>query len=188
MDHHDRQAIEQLFGKLAQVEGQAAAPDTQAADYIRAKVGQQPNAPYYMAQTIVVQEQALSAANGRIQQLEQELASRPASGGGFLSGLFGGGQQRPQPQPAQPYHAQPIHGMPPHMAPGMAGRGGGGFLAGAAQTAVGVAGGVVLGNMIANAFSGGGDTAAPAPSQAEPQQAAAEDFGNDGADFGFDEA
>jgi uncharacterized protein len=101
MDHQDRQAIEQLFGKIAQVEGQARAPDARAAEFIRSQVARQPNAPYYMAQTIVVQEQALSAAQGRIQQLEHELASRPAGGGGFLSGLFGGGQARPQPH--QPY-------------------------------------------------------------------------------------
>jgi len=187
MDHQDRQAIEQLFGKIAQVERQSTPPDAQAAEFIRSQIGQQPNAPYYMAQTIVVQEQALSAAQGRIQQLEQELASRPA-GGGFLSGLFGGGQPRPQPQ--QPYHQQPTHGMAPHMAPGMMGgmaqQRGGGFLAGAAQTAMGVAGGVLLGNMIANAFSGGGEANAAEAGQAEPQQAAAEGF-DDGGDFGFDE-
>ncbi|WP_246529688.1 DUF2076 domain-containing protein [Microvirga zambiensis] len=96
MDHQDRQAIEQLFGKISQVERQSTAPDAQAADFIRSRIDQQPNAPYYMAQTIVVQEQALSAAHGRIQQLEHELANRRAGGGGFLSGLFGGGapQQR----------------------------------------------------------------------------------------------
>ncbi|KFG66542.1 DUF2076 family protein [Microvirga sp. BSC39] len=192
MDHQDRQAIEQLFGKIAQVERQATPPDAQAADFIRSQINQQPNAPYYMAQTIVVQEQALSAAQRRIQQLEQELASRPAGGGGFLSGLFGGGQSRPQPH--QPYQPQPMHGMPPHggpgmggMAPGMAPRGGGGFLAGAAQTAMGVAGGVVLGNMLASAFSGGDDAKAADAGQAEPQQAAAEDFGDAGGDFGFEE-
>lgn len=185
MDHQDRQAIEQLFGKIAQVERQSTPPDAQAAEFIRSRIGQQPNAPYYMAQTIVVQEQALSAAQGRIQQLEQELANRPA-GGGFLSGLFGGGQ--PRPQPHQPYQQQPMQGMAPHMAPGMGmapGRGGG-FLAGAAQTAMGVAGGVLLGNMIANAFSGGGEANAADSGQAEPQQAAAEGF-DDGGNFGFDE-
>ena len=193
MDHQDRQAIEQLFGKLAQVESQSAAPDAQAAEFIRSRIGQQPNAPYYMAQTIVVQEQALSVAHGRIQQLEQELASRPASGGGFLSGLFGGGQTRPQPH--QPYQPQPMQGLPPHMAPGMVpGMGGmapargGGFLAGAAQTAMGVAGGVLIGNMIAGAFSGGDEAKAADAGQAEPQQAAAEDMGDTGEDFGFDEA
>src|SRR5215208_3607033 len=162
MDHQDRQAIEQLFGKIAQVERQSASPDAQAAEFIRSQINHQPNAPYYMAQTIVVQEQALSAAHGRIQQLEQELASRPAGGGGFLSGLFGSGQTHPQPH--QPYQSQPMQGMPPPMAPvmgGMApGRGGSGFLAGAAQTAMGVAGGVLLGNMIAGAFSGGDEAKA----------------------------
>jgi uncharacterized protein len=189
MDHQDRQAIEQLFDKIAQMEGQAGAPDGQAADFIRSQIARRPNAPYYMAQTIVVQEQALNAAQGRIQQLEHELASRPAGGGGFLSGLFGGGQARPQPH--QPY--QPQHGMSPHTAPGMGGmmggmaqqRGGGGFLAGAAQTAMGVAGGVLLGNMIAGAFSGGDEAKAADAGQAEPQQAAAEDTGGD--DFGFEE-
>jgi hypothetical protein len=188
MDHQDRQAIEQLFGKLAQVEGQAGAPEAQAAEFIRSKIAQQPSAPYYMAQTIVVQEQALSAAHGRIQQLEQELASRPAGGGGFLSGLFGGGQQQPRPQPYQPQHMQ---GMPPHMAPGMGQmapvRGGGGFLAGAAQTAMGVAGGVLLGNMIAGAFSGGDEAKAGEANQPQPEQAAAEDAGDAGGDFGFDD-
>ena len=190
MDHQDRQAIEQLFGKIGQVESQSAPPDAQAAEFIRSQTTRQPNAPYYMAQTIVVQEQALSAAHGRIQQLEQELANRPAGGGGFLSGLFGGGQ--PRPQPHQPYQPQPMHSMPPHMAPGMGGmapgRSGGGFLAGAAQTAMGIAGGVVLGNMIAGAFSGGDEAKAGEANQAEPQQAAAEDVGDSGEDFGFDEA
>jgi hypothetical protein len=188
MDHQDRQAIEQLFGKIAQVERQSTAPDSQAAQFIRSQLNQQPNAPYYMAQTIVVQEQALSAAHGRIQQLEQELASRPASGGGFLSGLFGGGQPRPQPQQSYQPQPQPMHSMPPGMG-GMAPRAGGGFLAGAAQTAMGVAGGVMLGNMIAGAFSGGDEAKAADAGQAEPQQAAAEDFGDSGGDdFGFDDA
>ena len=190
MDHQDRQAIEQLFGKISQAEGQAGTPDAQAAEFIRSQITRQPNAPYYMAQTIVVQEQALNAAQGRIQQLEHELASRPAGGGGFLSGLFGSGQTRPQ-----PYQPQPMHGMSPPMAPGvgtpgmggMASRGGGGFLAGAAQTAMGVAGGVVLGNLIANAFSGGDEAKTADAGQAEPQQAAAEDFGDAGGDFGFEE-
>jgi hypothetical protein len=62
---------------------------------------------------------------------------------------------------------------------------GGGFLAGAAQTAMGVAGGVVLGNMIADWL--GPDTAdieadaLGGPDAAEQQVADAGDFG--GGDF-----
>jgi hypothetical protein len=179
MDHQDRQAIEGLFGKLGEVERQGGQRDTEAEAFIRSRIAAQPAAPYYMAQTIVVQEQALSAAQVRIDLLERELASRPAGGGGLLSSLFGGGQPRPAPTPP----AAP--GMAPGM-PGMApGRAGGGFLAGAAQTAMGVAGGVLLGSMIANAF--GGDAAKAAEEgQPEPQQASAEDFGgtDDDMDFG----
>ena len=162
MDHQDRQAIEQLFGKISQVEGQAGTPDAQAAEFIRSQITRPPNAPYYMAQTILVQEQALTAAQARIHNLEQELASRPAGGGGFLPGLFGSGQSRPQPgqpEPACPACGRPWHRVWGHPACGHRLPGGGGFMAGAAQTAMGVAGGVVLGNMIANAFSGGVDEA-----------------------------
>jgi hypothetical protein len=196
MDHQDRQAIEQLFGKLSQVEGQFATPDVQAAEFIRSKIAQQPNAPYYMAQTIVVQEQALSAAHDRIQQLEQEFASRPAGGGGFLSGLFGGGAQpqhrAPQPRPDNMQGMIPPGSRfgSPGMAPGMQsmspGRGGG-FLAGAAQTAMGVAGGVLLGNMIAGAFSGDDEKGGEA-SQPQPEQASAVDDQGDGFGGDFGEA
>jgi hypothetical protein len=183
MDHQDRQAIEGLFAKLGDVERQSGARDAEAEAFIRSRITAQPGAPYFMAQTIVVQEQALNGAQARIAQLEQQLASRPAGGGGFLSSLFGGGQSQPAARP------QPMHAMPPHMAPGMGGMApgrSGGFLAGAAQTAMGVAGGVLLGNMIANAFGGDEANAAEA-NQPEPQQAAAEDFGDSGEDFGFDD-
>ena len=37
---------------------------------INAKIGQQPAAPYYMAQTILMQEKALNEAQARIEELE----------------------------------------------------------------------------------------------------------------------
>jgi hypothetical protein len=183
VDHQDRHAIEGLFGKLAEVERQSGARDTEAEGFIRSRIAAQPGAPYFMAQTIIVQEQALLAAQARIAELEQQSANRPASEGGFLSGLFGGGQPQPAPR------SHPMPGMPPQIPPGMGqmtpGRGGG-FLAGAAQTAMGVAGGVLLGNIIAGAF-GGNDTKTGEANQSEPQQAAAEDSGDSGDDFGSDD-
>jgi hypothetical protein len=188
MDHQDRQAIEALFAKLSEVERQSGPRDAEAEAFIRQRVAAQPAAPYLMAQTIVVQEQALNAAQARIAELEHRLANRPAGGGGFLSSLFGGGQPQPGPQLHQ---LPPQQGLSRHMAPGAGqmapGRGGGGFLAGAAQTAMGVAGGVLLGNMIAGAFSGGDEAKAGEGSQPEPQQAASEDFGDSGDDPGFDD-
>ena len=76
------------------------------------------------------------------------------------------------------------------MQPQQGGFGGGGFLAGAAQTAMGVAGGVLLGNAIGSMFAGDApatETAAAEPAAEEPQveEAAYDDGGFD--DFGGDE-
>jgi uncharacterized protein len=79
MDHQDRQAIEGLFDKLAEVERRSAPRDSEADAFISSRIAAQPGAPYFMAQTIVVQEQALDAAQTRITDLERQLASRPAS-------------------------------------------------------------------------------------------------------------
>jgi hypothetical protein len=60
MDQRDRQAIDELFGKLRQVEAQTRQRDPEAETYISRQVSQLPAAPYYMAQAIVAQEQALA--------------------------------------------------------------------------------------------------------------------------------
>ncbi len=94
MDRNDQQAIESLFEKLANVERQSPPRDAEAETYIREQVARQPGAPYYMAQTIVVQEQALNAAQARIEELEQQPASRQSSAGGSqFSGTFGDSPQ-----------------------------------------------------------------------------------------------
>lgn len=201
MDGRDRQAIEELFGKIAQVEGRSGPRDAKAEAYMGALIARQPAAPYYMAQTIVAQEQALNAAQRRIEALER---APQQGGGGFLGGLFGGGERQ---TPRQPQARDPAHGRDAPVGAGPwsgAGRGigsgfgggglgggGGGFLAGAAQTAMGVAGGVVLGNMLADwmspdaatATAGGGDAAG---SGADADAAADTDGGwfggSDGAD------
>ncbi len=156
MDNSDRQAITGLFDKLAQVERQVPARDAEAERYIADAIARQPGAPYYMAQTVVVQEQVLNAAQARIEQLEAELSEAQqgaTQGGGFLSGLFGGGAPARRPAPA----ATPI-------GQGAQGR----FLAGAAQTAMGVAGGMLLANAVAGVFAGDAE-AAEAPAAEEPE-------------------
>jgi uncharacterized protein len=70
MDTNDRQAISGLFGKLAQVERQMPDRDVEAERFIADAISRQPGAPYYMAQTVVVQEQADRRAG----------ADRPAGG------------------------------------------------------------------------------------------------------------
>ena len=54
--------------------------DPEAERFIAEKLRQQPYAPYAMAQAIFVQEQALAAAEDRMQQLE----AQGQGGGGFL--------------------------------------------------------------------------------------------------------
>ncbi len=96
-----------LIGLFDRVRGAAANPrDREAEALIDDAVRAQPYAPYLLAQTVLVQEQALRAANDRLQQLEAEVRElqqqgQPAGGGGFLSGLgslFGGGSP-PPPRP-----------------------------------------------------------------------------------------
>jgi len=152
MDKTDREAIEGLFDRLARVERETPGRDAEAERFIAEAIKAQPGAPYYMAQTVVVQEHALNAAQARVEQLEAELAeARTESQGGFLSGIFGGesAPRRPAPGP------QPM----PRGAPG-------GFLAGAGQTAMGVAGGVLLANAVTGMF-GGAAEAAEAPDDAD---------------------
>ena len=178
MDQHERHVVDDLFARLRQAEERSGPRDREAEDLIRRHVGAQPAAPYYLAQVIVVQEQALAASQARVQELERQLAGRPAAGGGgFLAGLFGGGGGSGEREPAAGSGSAGAASagtagaarIPPHYQ-----RGGGGFLAGAMQTAVGVAGGVLIGNALAGLF---------APDEA----AAAEPVPGESADAGWGE-
>lgn len=167
MDRNDQQAIEGLFQRLAEAERAGGDRDGGAESFIARRIAEQPGAPYYMAQTIVVQQAALEQAQARIEELESQPAQ--AGGGGFLSSLFGGGAARPQPARRAP--AGPA-------AQALQQRQGGGFLAGAAQTAMGVAGGVLLGNAVMGMF-GDEAEAAEAPAEEEPQDEGFADMGED---------
>ncbi|KQT41974.1 hypothetical protein ASG43_16950 [Aureimonas sp. Leaf454] len=213
MNRDEQGLIQNLFGKLSEAERTAPPRDPEAEGFIRESVERQPGAPYYMAQTIIIQEQALEAAQARIQALEAEVSQPRSGGGGFFGSLFGGGASAARPAP-RPTHASAAYGQPSQPGPygqpargagpwnggaqaghvpqgGRMGGGGGGFLAGAAQTAMGVAGGMMLGSMLSNAFSDPAAAAegavADAGDAAETELASAtEDMG--GEDFGgFDE-
>ncbi len=193
MDKTEQNIIDELFEKLGEAERVSAQRDAGAERHIGNLISRQPSAPYYMAQAIIVQEQALKQAQQRIEELENEVDERPAAGGGsFLGGLFGGGGGS---VPRSGAGATPGARYPRQNATRQAespvaqyqrtGQGGG-FLAGAAQTAVGVAGGMMLGSMLGGMF-GGGDTAtaAEAPkAEANTEQASndagAQDADNDG--------
>jgi hypothetical protein len=179
MDKNERELIDGLFGKLRQVDGQAPQRDAEAEAFIRQQVAQLPAAPYYMAQAILVQEQALEATQQRVRELESQIAQQPTGGGSFLGGLFGGGRQA-VPSPATRSRIPQSGGMG-YGRPGFGGGfggGGGGFLAGAAQTAMGVAGGILVADAISSAFGGGAAEAATPPADEPPPEE----------DAGFDDA
>ncbi len=157
MDQNDRQAIEDLFDRLEEAERRSPPRDPEAEALIRSAIQRQPASPYYMAQTVVVQQQALETARRRIEELEGRRLA-----------------------PHEPDRAAGRDAGPWSRSPG--------FLAGAAQTAMGVAGGVLLGNLIAGALFGGpaGAEAADSGNDAEEASAGADsDFGGD-FDGGFD--
>jgi hypothetical protein len=126
MNSEEQTLIDGLFGKLKQAETESAPRDAQAEALIKEHLTRQPAAPYYMAQSILVQEVAikqLEAQNRQrdeqIQQLQAELerakAAAPAqsgSGGGFLSSIFGGGSREPQAQQPASSFSRPSNPQP----------------------------------------------------------------------------
>lgn len=167
LNPEDRRAIEGLFDRLADVERRNPARDPEAQDLIDREIVRQPGAPYYMAQTILVQQHALEVAERRIAELEREAEARGR--GGMFGGLFdeGRGRQNRHDDSQQVQRNRNPWDRRDDAAELRAQRGqpgqGGGFLAGAAQTALGVAGGVLLGSAIGSLFGVGGAHAAESP-------------------------
>jgi len=181
MEPQERDLITTLLTRLQSTVGQPK--DAEADALIRQAMTQMPDAPYYLVQTVLIQDLSLHNAQNRIAELEKQLAdtqaARPAATS-FLGGLLGRNQpaqpgsvptagpwtRAPQvaaPPPAA--YAQP--GYPPsgYAQPGYApaaggvmgamGGGSGGFLRSAAMTAAGVAGGALLFEGISSLFGHG---------------------------------
>ncbi|HEV7264898.1 MAG TPA: DUF2076 family protein [Falsiroseomonas sp.] len=153
---------------------QAPAPlppvDPEADRLLTDLMARHPEARYRLTQMAFVQEHALVEMQNRIQQLEWEVENGRRQGAaqqnrGMLGGLFGGGA-RPAAMPPRPQPQYPPGHNPAAL---QQARGGSGFLGTAMMTAVGVAGGMMLGNALMSAFSGGAAEAATA----------AGDFGQD---------
>lgn len=160
MNPQDRSAIESVFNRIQEVEQQGGQRDNDAEQLIHERLQKQPGSAYYLAQTVLIQEQALKKAQQRIQELE-----KPAStsiGAGALSSVGFGRQPTPD--------QRPVSTTPPASDFGRknSGAAGGGFLAGALQTAMGVAGGVMLGNMLGGLFGGNDAQAAEPPAEQAP--------------------
>ncbi|MCK1385342.1 DUF2076 domain-containing protein [Bradyrhizobium sp. 21] len=166
MTPQERQLVDELFDRLSKLENAPRDPDAVAA--ISDGLRKAPGAVYALAQTVLLQDEALKRAHARIQELEAAHAPEPAQSGGFLDSmrdtLFGGGPSRgsvPNVPPRdsrpvwnsgqamqqpQPGYGQPVYGQGPGQGygPMPVGGGGGSFLGTAAAAAAGVVGGSLL--------------------------------------------
>jgi hypothetical protein len=141
MQAQERELITGLFGRLQPFEAQPR--DGEAEALIKDFVALQPSAPYLLVQTVLVQEQALKAAQERIAELEAKAGAATAAPG-FLGsapkiGPWGASPAAPAdaPQPVPPTRSPLQAALAPQPA-------GGGFLRSAMTTAAGVAGGALL--------------------------------------------
>ncbi len=176
MSPEERQLLAGLFDRTRAASNAPRDRDAEAliADAVRA----QPYAPYLLAQTVLVQEEALRATNTHIQELEArirdlESQSAPAASsflGGIGQSLFGAA---PRPAAPQPQSATGPWGRTAAQQPAPQPQGGswggqpqaqpwqqsavpqsGGFLKGALGAAAGVAGGMLLADSIRGLMGG----------------------------------
>lgn len=173
MQAEERDLITGLFDRLRPFDSQPRDPE--AEQLIANFVSRQPSAVYLLTQTVLVQEQALKAAQDRIAELEAKAGTAPASG--FLSsapriGPWGA------PAAAAPSTRSALQAA---VAPQPA-AGGGGFLRSALTTAAGVAGGALLFEGIRNMLGhnpGPFSTAASAAPLMPPDQLASDQLPSD---------
>lgn len=184
MNSDEKQLLSTLFERVRTAS--TAPRDPEAEAMIAAAVREQPYAPYLLAQTVLLQGQALKAADTRLHELEGKIASleqakaepAPSFLGNIGTSLFGGGKTASgvpsvgvappsQPQPAPSVWGQPRQTPQPNYAPQQSyapqpgyapqqGFGGGSFLQSAMTTAAGVAGGALLYQGISSLFHSGG--------------------------------
>lgn len=177
MTPQERQRVDDLFDRLAGVEGTPRDPD--AASAIEQGLRKAPNAVYALVQTVLIQDEALKRANSRIQELETASASPQNPSGEFLNSMratifeqnqprgsvpnvrppemagrpvWNSGQVMQQTQPLEQSYQVP-YGQPygaPQTPPG-----GGSFLGAAAATAAGIIGGSLLLGSIRSMMGGG---------------------------------
>ena len=142
MQSQERDLITGLFGRLQQFEAQPR--DGEAEALIREQVARQPAASYLLVQTVLVQEEALKAAQARITELEAK-ANAAAPAPSFLGnaprlgpwGAPAAPADAAAPRPSVPQTRSPLQAA-------VAPQQGGGFLRTAMATAAGVAGGALL--------------------------------------------
>ena len=154
MTPQEQELLISLTQRVNQTQLQEKDPD--AENLLGHELGSNPDALYILAQTVLVQNIALSQAQAQVAQLKQQLqqAKQPAHATSFLGSLLGYrdpeppppppppqadySQQNPQYMPVPPQYAQPAYQQPQYIPAGPPS-----FLRGAMQTAAGVAAGAL---------------------------------------------
>jgi hypothetical protein len=178
------QEQQMLQGLVERINGtQLPEKDADAEQYLQQSLGRNPDAMYILAQTVLVQQYALTQAQKQLadakaeaEQLRQQ-AQQPKHSTSFLGSLLGRSDEperpaTPPPPPPPQAYAQPqytpVPPPPPAYAPPAYGAPGGfaappsqsgGFLRGAAQTAAGVAAGALAFEGIESLMHGFGHSA-----------------------------
>ncbi len=187
MQAQERELIAGLYERLRQFEAQARDPDAER--LIGDLVSRQPSAPYLLTQTVLVQEEALKAAQARIAELE----AKTSGGSGFLASAPSIGPWGAKPSSAVPQTVAPP--AQPQRGAGMFNQagGGGGFMRSALATAAGVAGGALLFEGIRGMFGRNEAQAAPLlsseqfrPVDLAQDDGAADDYDTSDDSSGFD--
>lgn len=154
MTPQEQQLLDDFLLRLAAASG--VAKDPQADALIHQRVAGQPDALYLLVQRSLLQQHALDSAKAQIAQLQAQVTAQQG-GGSFLGGQqpAWGATPPPMPPQAQPQAAAPswkdrlFGGATPAQAPAAPS-----FLASAATTAAGVAGGMFLFDGIENLLGG----------------------------------
>lgn len=168
MKNEEKNLIENLFHRLKNTELNSSERDHSADNLIQKLVKNQPSSSYYMAQTILIQETAIKKMSLEIEELRkkitdlksEEVNKKPS----FLSNLFKSDPSSKttlnndhvwKNKASSPIPAYHTSSMNPQTGPFTASATdrSSGFLKNALQTATGVAGGMILGNMLMNVFN-----------------------------------
>ena len=167
MTPQERQLVDELFDKLARLEG--TPQDRDAVRAISEGIQRAPNAVYPLVQTVLVQDEALKRADARIRELTGE-DEAPRQGGGFLdtmrNALTGGSSRGSVPSVRSSgsdsrWNTGGTYAQQPGQAPGQAAPAqpigsGSSFLGTAAASAAGMIGGALLMNSIGSMFGNRG--------------------------------
>lgn len=157
MTPQERQLIEELFDRLATLEGRPRDPEAERA--IAEGLAGAPHAIYPLVQTVLVQDEALKRADERIRALEETGCGEDV---GFLDAMretLFGREERPR-RGSVPL-VRPGGPMQAAQAQELGGRGGS-FLGTAAATAAGVLGGALLLDSVRSMMGQGQAQASPA--------------------------